>query len=188
MATILFFLTLLILIILFWRLDVKYQLFRDISSFGDKKCKSFSYSRVQLGWWTIIIITCFVTVLVISLISGTTPPVLDNSILILLGIGAGTTTTANIIDVSDNKNNKPRYQDQKGGNFIYDILNDGQGVSIPRLQSVIFNIIIGIYMLSVVYSDMNKIPKLDSSWLILLGISSGTYLAMKSNENNIKPG
>src|SRR4051812_1316215 len=88
-------LTALIFVIVF--LDYKYRLLRDIST---AQIKPFSYARVQLAWWTLVILTSFITII---LCSGKVP-VFDKYILILLGITAGTTLTARLIDLSDDAN------------------------------------------------------------------------------------
>lgn len=176
MNQLIFFLTLIVLLLLIIYLDRKYKLLRDIST---SEQRPYSYSRVQLAWWTWIIITSFITILFAN---GGTLPILDSSTLILLGISAGTTSIANIIDVSDVAD-KTRHQDQGGKNFLYDIIDDSNGASIHRLQAVLFNIIFGIWMLIMVYNKMENIPPIENSCLVLLGISAGTYSVIKTSEN-----
>ncbi len=176
MNQLIFFLTLIVLLLLIIYLDRKYQLLRDIST---SEHRPYSYSRVQLAWWTWIIITSFITILFAN---GGALPILDSSTLILLGISAGTTSIASIIDVSDLAD-KTRHQDQGGKNFLYDIIDDSNGASIHRLQAVLFNIIFGIWMLIMVYNKMENIPPIDNSCLVLLGISAGTYSVIKTSEN-----
>jgi len=176
MNQLIFFLTLIVLLLLIIYLDKKYKLLRDIST---SEHRPYSYSRVQLAWWTLIIITSFITILFAN---GGTLPILDSSTLILLGISAGTTSIANIIDVSDVAD-KTRHQDQGGKNFLYDIIDDSNGASIHRLQAVLFNIIFGVWMLITVYNKMENIPPIDTSCLVLLGISAGTYSVIKTSEN-----
>lgn len=171
-----FFVSLLVLLILIIFLDVKYQLLRDITTLTTHK--PFSYSRVQLAWWTWIIVTSFIAVLFDK--DGAIPK-LDNSTLILLGITTGTTSIANIIDVSDS--DKTRHQNESGKSLLYDIIADANGASIHRLQAVLFNIIFGIWMLAKVYSEMDCIPKIDPNSLVLLGISAGAYSVIKTSEN-----
>jgi hypothetical protein len=176
MNQLIFFLTLIVLLFLIIFLDKKYLLLRDISTSNKKP---FSYSRVQLAWWTWIIVTAFITILFAN---GGVIPILDSSTLILLGISAGTTSIASMIDVSDAAD-KTRHQDQGGKHFLYDIIDDSNGASIHRLQAVLFNIIFGIWMLVTVYNKMDCIPAIDTNCLILLGISAGTYSVVKTSEN-----
>lgn len=75
-------------------LNVKYNLFEDISIAASKP---YSYSRIQLCWWTIIIVTSFITILICK----HNLPVLDESLIILLGISGGTTGVVSMIDTNN---------------------------------------------------------------------------------------
>lgn len=195
--------------------DKKFNLLRDVS---DATKKPFSYSRVQMAWWTLIILSSFIS---IYLLTGRIPT-FDTSSLILLGISAGTTVAASMIDVTDQSKNIKLSSDQEGDNFFLDILSDANGVSIHRLQTVIFNIIIGFWFIQQVNCHLSDLfaaidtcvknggiesacrtttldiyvnakglantvmPIVTQNNLILLGVSAGTYAALKTNEN--KPG
>ena len=158
--------------------------------------KPYSYSRVQLAWWTVIIISAFAAILIVAC----DVPVFDQSTIILLGISAATTATAKVIDVSDQTNPKvnPANLNLGSDNFILDILSDENGVTVHRLQSVLFNFIFGIWFILKIWNNIALLPsgKLDASHIIpimdpnnllLIGISSGTYAAMKSTENRSSP-
>jgi hypothetical protein len=175
---------LLLLIIL---LDKKYYLLRDVSI---AKQKPYSYSRVQLSWWTVIIIASFISIF----ITKGNLPILDSSLIILLGISSGTTGVASIIDVSDRSTeNAVLIQNSESENFFLDILSDANGISIHRLQAFLFNLIIGIWLLVMVANGLcsctNKtcintiLPIVDSNKLLLLGVSTATYVGLKTNEN-----
>jgi hypothetical protein len=175
---------LLLLIIL---LDKKYYLLRDVSI---AKQKPYSYSRVQLSWWTVIIIASFISIF----ITKGNLPILDSSLIILLGISSGTTGVASIIDVSDRSTeNAVLIQNSESENFFLDILSDANGISIHRLQAFLFNLIIGIWLLVLVANGLcsctNKtcintiLPIVDSNKLLLLGVSTATYVGLKTNEN-----
>ena len=149
--------------------------------------KPYSYARVQLTWWTIIILTSIITILLFKY----NAPTLHYSAIILLGISSVTTATGRLIDLSDQNKSAPRSQDQNSDNFILDILSDSDGVNIHRFQTVIFNLVFGIWFIcTVLYNlthftgDINNIlPIVSDNNLILLGLSSGTYAALKSTEN-----
>ena len=158
--------------------------------------KPYSYSRVQLAWWTVIIISAFAAILIVAC----DVPVFDQSTIILLGISAATTATAKVIDVSDQTNPKvnPANLNLGSDNFILDILSDENGVTVHRLQSVLFNFIFGIWFILKIWNNIALLPsgKLDASHIIpimdpnnllLIGISSGTYAAMKATENRSSP-
>lgn len=165
--------------------DRRYGMLRDIST---AKRKPYSFARVQLAWWSIIILSSFISIVA----TRGKIPVFSSSTLILLGISSATTATARIIDISDVDNpGITRTQDSEGQWFLTDILSDASGVSIHRLQALVFNLIFGFWVMASVVnsisrlsSDINMIiPSIDQSGLILLGLSTGTYAALKSTEN-----
>ncbi|MFX8785951.1 hypothetical protein ABTM90_19220, partial [Acinetobacter baumannii] len=53
--------------------------------------------------------------------------------------------------------------------------------SVHRFQNVIFNIIFGVIFLQKVIAE-HKLPDFDNTVLILMGISSGSYAALKTTE------
>jgi hypothetical protein len=183
--------------------DRKFNMLRDLSKASPRP---FSWSRVQLAWWSVIILTSFTTIM---LQTGHAPD-LHTSTLILLGISAGTMTAARIIDLADQQDSLVfRHQDIRTSNFFLDILSDQNGVSIQRFQSVVFNAVFGIWFIASVLgnlgdpnyclSDFAKgdpnlaqcllhstdflIPIVSNNNLILLGLSSATYAALKITEN-----
>jgi hypothetical protein len=183
--------------------DRKYNMLRDLSKASPRP---YSWSRVQLAWWSVIILTAFTSII----IQTGHAPNLHHSTLVLLGISAGTTAVARVIDLGDQQNALIfRHQDLKTSNFFLDILSDQNGVSIQRFQAVLFNMIFGIWFISSVLgnlgdpsfclSDFAKgdpnlancllhstdflIPIVSDNNLILLGLSSATYAALKITEN-----
>ncbi|WP_440134804.1 hypothetical protein [Chitinophaga sancti] len=169
--------------------------------------KPFSYARLQLLWWTFIILVSFISILAAT----GKMPTFDTSTLLLLGIGALTTASARIVDVADDNKYKEAVtdtneedvnalqknsKDMKSEGFWLDILSDKTGISIPRFQAVVFNLFFGIWFIwrtvinlqaaGFASSDeiIDKImPIIPINNLILLGISAGTYVALKSSEN-----
>ena len=63
-------------------------LIKDNSSQEDINKKPYSFSRTQLLWWTVIVITCYVINMAIT---GEIEGIIIGSSLALLGISAGTT-------------------------------------------------------------------------------------------------
>lgn len=203
-------------------LQKKFGIIYDASS---AKPKPYSYSRLQLLWWTFIVFVTFITILIAS----GKIPTLDTSTLLLLSIGALTTASARLVDLSDEANQAkkmaippaapsadpdqtgnpsppvapvpavavlPLSKDMKSEGFWLDILSDRNGISIHRLQVVVFNILFGAWFIyqSVIQlkgiSPMTPIdvlskimPVISENNLILLGLSAGTYVAMKTTEN-----
>lgn len=172
-----------ILIVIY--LNVKYNLLKDSST---ANVKPYSYARVQLMWWSVIILSSFITILLYKGIV----PVFDTSIIILLGISSVTTATGRLIDVSEQQNTAiVRSQNQESQNFVLDILSDTGGVDIHRFQTVVFNLSFGIWFICTVLYYLGNypgnvndiIPVVSTNNLILLGVSSGTYAALKTTEN-----
>jgi len=157
---------------------------RDISK---AKPKPYSWSRVQLAWWTIIVLSSFTAIL----IGHQQAPNLSQSTVGLLGISAATIAAGNVIDVSDinNPSISPLIQDEPGIIFFLDILSDPSGVSIYRFQTVIFNFVFGVWFINSVLGHISSsaindvMPEIGNNNLILLGLSSATYAALKTTEN-----
>ena len=177
-----------VLFLMIFLLDKKYDMLKDSNK---EKRKTFSFSRVQLAWWTTIILSSLVAIMTL----GQGIPTLDGSTLILLSISSATTAAAEVIDISnDSKLNKATSQKSGKLNLLLDLLSDGGGVNIHRFQAVIINIIFGVYMAVTVIHRMgdstvdlsNIIPQISDNNLILLGISSGVYTTLKVAENKTK--
>ena len=165
--------------------DRNYCMLRDMST--ARSHQPYSWSRVQLAWWSVIILSCFITIIIMR----GTAPTLDISTVILLGISAATTATAKAIDISDaEKFDRIRNQNDFGKNFFLDILSDGTGVSVHRFQTVVFNCVFGIWFINAFLHNLlnstpldSIIPPVANNNLILLGVSSATYAALKVTEN-----
>jgi hypothetical protein len=144
--------------------------------------KSYSFSRTQLMWWTVIISCCFIV-----MFGETGTFVLNATTLTLLGIGAATTTLGSTIDMSQAQaaqaQTTVRHQDESNKHFLQDILSDGHGVSAHRFQALVFNILFGIIFVAVFFKNGFKFTEFDTYALATMGISSGAYLTMKTNEN-----
>jgi hypothetical protein len=146
----------------------------------------YSLSRVQLALWTVIISCSYIYLTFGKGGNCPNPPDINQTALILMGIGAAVTATGAIIDKTDIQSNIPRHQNTPSGGFFVDILSDSQGISIPRFQNVIWTGIAMIVYLNKVYMMKTgcALPELDQTLLALTGISNATYLALKSQENS----
>ena len=160
-------------------LSISTKLLRNSSA--NPKAK-YSFSRVQLMWWTIIISCCYI----ILFAKSGEYNVFNNSALILLGIGVATSTFGSLIDTSQKQTSKPLHQHSNSKGLMTDILSDENGITMHRLQAVIFNVLFGLIFIVVMWTQ-NTFADFDSSQLALMGISSGAYLAMKTNENKTIP-
>ena len=116
--TLLFWLVFISLTFFILWLTLKYGLLSDNST---AVVKPFSYGRVQLAWWTLIIMTAFISIFIVK----GNLPLLDGSLVVLLGISSATTAAAGLIDVSDRKNLPATnlIQNQSSDGFFLDILS-----------------------------------------------------------------
>jgi hypothetical protein len=145
---------------------------------------------VQLAWWSVLVLSSIITIL---LAKDWQIPDLSTSTLYLLGISGTTTATATLIDISDQNNSalSTLSQNQQGENFFLDMLSDNNGVSVHRFQTVVFNLVFGIWFMRSFLININGaatdvntiIPSFTDNNLILLGVSSGLYAATKAMEN-----
>lgn len=145
----------------------------------------YSLARTQLVTWITIIGSVYAFAI---LWDSRNPVIINSTALILMGISAGTFTIGAIVDTTEMQEGIPRLQDQpSSGNFLKDILSDSKGISVHRFQNLVWTIIaIIIYFYR--YSNpptgsTDALPVLDSTLLALTGISSATYLTMKTREN-----
>jgi hypothetical protein len=141
----------------------------------------YSWSRTQLAFWTVIIFSSFLYLLFKYDFQ---IPELNNVNLILLGISVATTASAKLIEDSQ-KSNPDLSQDYPSEGFLRDILSDKNGVSIHRLQHLFWTIALGIIYIHHVAAE-KRLPDdtvLTDNMLILMGISTGAYVGIKSTEN-----
>jgi hypothetical protein len=151
--------------------------------------RPFSYARMQLWWWMVLILFCYIWFYAVYNVLLPLNP----TVVILLGGGLAVTIFGKSIDNSqierNNKKKPSRHQDlndSKG--FLTDILSDDNGVSMHRLQAVAFNILFGMAFISTFFmraATKNAYPFIDfEPWQFsLLGISAAGYLGVKANEN-----
>ncbi|MBL6446319.1 hypothetical protein JMN32_08365 [Fulvivirga sp. 29W222] len=164
-----------ILFIVLLVLCKKTSLIRDKST-QPLKTRTYSLSRSQLAWWTFIILTSY---LFIYLVTGETD-LLNLTAVTLLGISAATAAVGTTIDSSEPT--EDRHQNTATEGWFVDVLSDHEGISIHRLQTLIFNMIFGLIFIRYVASNF-AMPEFSENQLILLGLSSGTYSFVKTREN-----
>jgi hypothetical protein len=91
---------------------------------------------VQLLWCVLIIAFCFLHQYGLTF----ELPVPNETCLVLLGIGVGTTTVAKVLDVRQrqvaDRHGIQVTQDMESQGFFTDILSDDNGVSVHRLQAL----------------------------------------------------
>ena len=65
--------------------------------------------------------------------------------------------------------------------FFKDILSDANGISFPRFQTAGWTLVLGVIFVVSVYRVLSM-PDFDPQLLMLMGISSGTYIGFKFPE------
>ncbi len=171
------------LIVVLWAtvyLILKTSIIKD-TSVGD--LPTYSLGKTQLLWWTIIIVSCFIVAAGAN--EWESLPVINTTVLTLLGISLGTTASSKIAGNSFNTNSLRQHNSTSKG-FFKDLLSDENGTSIHRFQTVAFNIIFGItYFVNFIQNECVFI-EYSTEQLALLGISSAGYIALKANEKGEK--
>ena len=194
---VLFFVTLLVLFLM-WGAAIYYaktdSLLKDVCFDKDgnqmkAQYAPFSYSRSQLLWWTLIVLSCYIFFFGIT--SVLVP--LNVTSVLLLGFGAMVYASGKLIDNAQiDKGRGDRNQDQGAQNqeepkFFKDILSDDNGISIHRFQAVVFNVVFGIGFIAFFVKSLyhQRYPLIEfTDWqFALIGISSATYLGLKASEN-----
>jgi hypothetical protein len=75
----------------------------------------------------------------------------------------------------------PSAEEQPPRGFWRDILSDGSGISLHRFQIAVWTAVLGLIFVATVYVQLSM-PDLNDQLLLLMGISSGTYLGFKFPE------
>jgi hypothetical protein len=150
----------------------------------------FSLSRCQLAWWFFVILAAWGFLFVIT----HSPDTLNQTALILLGIGSGTALSGAVAgsvktSLRDEKEKKlseveldiakrPSGFRRGPGAWLYDILSDTDTVGFHRFQLIVWNVILGGVFLIWTWSDF-AMPEFNATLLALLGLSAATFVGMK---------
>ncbi|MFD1140971.1 hypothetical protein ACFQ4C_07620 [Larkinella insperata] len=144
----------------------------------------YSLTKVQFGLWTVIISSSYIY---LSLVKGdcAMQPI-NKTALVLMGIFAGTAVASTLMDKAEINDNRDRHQNTPSQGFFADILSDDNGISLHRFQNVAWTLIailVYLYKVSLITKGC-ELPELSDTLLALTGISSATYLVLKSKEND----
>jgi hypothetical protein len=138
----------------------------------------FSLALTQLSFWSIVVASSFIYIWIVT----EQIPDIVGSTLILISISAFTTAGSRLVDIrGEGRNAVTAHSD----NFMSDILQDEQGYSVHRAQMFMWTIIMGIVFVTSVIR-LQQFPEISDSLLGLMGISSGTYVGLKTMENKKK--
>jgi len=176
----------LILFVLMWYYGIKLFIKSNLCKDGGTlpvTDRPYSYSRVQLFFWTMIIFSLY---LYFFAFTGILLPV-NSTVVLLLGGGLLVYSAGKIVDFR--KAPAPAAGDgvaHKTEGLFLDILSDNEGVTIHRFQSLVFNIIYGVGFVLMFFKNVNQclypFPEFSNWQFALLGISSATYVGLKASE------
>ena len=138
----------------------------------------FSLALTQMAFWTMLVSS---SVLFIWLTTNNLPE-LSKSSLALMGISIATTAVSKTLTIYNK--NKPLIKPTKK-NFLLDIISDNDGVAIHRFQMVLWTVILGIIFALRVYG-YQQMPEFSENYLLLMGVSSGAYVLLKTVESRDK--
>jgi hypothetical protein len=161
------------LFILFLLLAVKSDILRDVGPNPDTGRKPFSLALAQMAIWFFVIMASWLLLYVVKHTFNT----ITDTLVTMMGISAGTGLGGVAIDTNRERPTK------KSQGFLKDILSDEYGISLHRFQIFAWTFVMVAVFIRQVTAYLTM-PEFDSSLLILMGISSGTYLGFKVTEKS----
>lgn len=144
----------------------------------------YSLARVQLAMWAVLVFFGFVF---IWLVLGRMNGILNESVLVLLGISATTglvatqMPTRSAAPAAAAGDPAPVAEPPKSQSFFRDILYDGAGPTLPRMQMLAWSVLLGVIFVWNVLTGFT-FTEFDTNLLIMLGIAGSSYVAFKPVE------
>jgi uncharacterized membrane protein YuzA (DUF378 family) len=170
-------------LVLFGYLVASTSIIREPSD-RSPRLRPFSLGRSQMAFWFFIVLGSFAF---IWMITGVVPP-LSESALALIGISALTALGATLVDSGkETKDAHLRHamRSRVTKGFADDVLADTDGYNFHRFQMAIWTLVLGVIFASAVYKTL-AMPEFEGTLLALMGISGGTYVGFKFQENQTK--
>lgn len=181
----------------------------DLSSIGIAQSTNppYSLARFQMAFWFTLFIISFLFIWLIT----DAYDIITPTVLALIGISAGTSLSALVIDNNKKQEllNKTKdlqiklqspditVEEKKQINkeitsnkneltpvsktFFTDLLEDTNGISFHRLQMLVWTMVLGLIFIYSVWKRLSM-PDFDATLLALQGLTSGTYLGFKFPE------
>jgi hypothetical protein len=139
--------------------------------------RTYSLSRTQIAVWTLVVIYAYMFIWIITGEYNTAIPV---SILVILGISAGTFATATAVDKDKQTTQNTTVSTTAG--FLSDVSSSDDGASLHRVQFQLWCVVLMIVFCATTYETM-AMPDFNTGLLGLMGISSAAYAGMKIPES-----
>ena len=133
----------------------------------------YSLAKTQMAFWLFLTIAGFIF---IWLSMGVYLGLITGGILVLLGINAATGLASVKMTMDDDGDKKSNSQ-----SFFADILNDGEGPQLHRIQVVAWTLVLGIIFVWNVFWNFTFVD-FDTNLLLLIGVAQGMYLGFKTQE------
>jgi hypothetical protein len=166
-----------VLLSLFVTIARKTDMLRDTGPSPATGRKPYSLARVQMGIWFLVILSSWLLLYVCLHRFN----IISESLLILMGITAGTGIGGAALD-----SNKAQTTPAQSQGFFRDIVSDHSNVSLFRFQNFAWTVVLVVVFVRSVMMYM-KMPEFDTTLLLLMGISSGTYIGAKVTEKREEP-
>ncbi|MDQ3109640.1 MAG: hypothetical protein M3R17_07065 [Bacteroidota bacterium] len=160
------------IIIIFLTIGSRSDMLRDTGPHPATGRKPYSLARVQMAIWFVVIISSWLLLYVCLHHFN----LLNEKILILMGITAGTGVGGLALDA-----NKDKTITSPSEGFFKDLISDHSNISLFRFQNLAWTVILVVVFVRYVIVYM-KMPEFDTTLLLLMGISSGTYIGAKVTE------
>jgi uncharacterized RDD family membrane protein YckC len=134
--------------------------------------KAHSLARWQMASWFFAILVAYTFIyLVTGALDALSPTVLG-----LMGISAAAGFAATVVDTTGSK---PGDKAPRTEGLREDLMSEGSGVSLPRLQMAVWTFVLILIFARAVY-DTLSMPDFNPTLLGLMGISAGTYVGFKN--------
>lgn len=143
----------------------------------------YSISKFQLLLWTVAVLFGYVAVVYARVQQGLPPPVPDvpGNVLLALGVSGATTVVAKSIKVNNLQQGKELGTVLPDTGPLSTLLTDDDGsLSLQKLQYLVWTFVaIGVFLVGLDQSNRLALPDIDTTLLVLSGISVGAYLGPK---------
>jgi len=171
----------LLFVFFFTNRALRTTMLRGVGESETSKVGAYSLSLTQMAFWFLLVV---ISSIYLYTITSLYVP-LSTSVLGIITISTASTLAASGIDLtkkSTAEKNNVAVEKRKTSSLFADITDDGSGgLSLQRLQVVVWTALFGFYYCYRVWATVS-IPEIDSSMLILMGLTSAAYVAGKVPE------
>jgi len=139
--------------------------------------RSYSLSRTQVALWTLLVVYAY---LFIWIVTGEYKTDIPGSVLVILGISAGTFATAVAVDKNKEETKATTVSPTEG--VFTDLASIEGGAGLHRVQFLLWSVVLMIVFCVTTYETL-AMPDFSTGLLGLMGISSAAYAGLKIPEN-----